>query len=111
VVVHEGDPGDRLFVIASGEVRACRDYSKVTEVELARLGPGECFGEMCILDTLPRSATIQTTNDSTLYALEAAAFYELQRAQPAQFSLLVLNMARDLSHRLRRLDAAFAAWQ
>jgi len=111
VVVREGEPGEQLFVIVSGQVRACRDYSKVTERELARLGSGECFGEMCILDTQPRSATIQTTHDSTLYSLDARAFYELQLTLPLQFNLLLLNLARDLSCRLRRLDAAFATWQ
>jgi CRP-like cAMP-binding protein len=111
VIVQEGDPGDRLFIITSGEVRACRNFASVGEVELARLSAGQCFGEMCILDTLPRSATVQATQDSALRSLDVTTLYELHRTQPAQFSLLVLNVTRDLCWRLRRLDQIFAAWQ
>jgi CRP/FNR family transcriptional regulator, cyclic AMP receptor protein len=111
IVVHEGEPGDRLFVIQSGEVRACRSFAKVNEVELARLGQGECFGEMCILDTLPRSATVQATRESRLCSLNSVALYELHVHHPSQFSVVLLNLARELSRRLRSLDKAFAAWQ
>jgi len=111
VVVREGELGDRMFIIEKGEVRACRNFSRAGEKELARLGAGECFGEMCILDTLPRSATIQATGDSTLYSLDTVSLYELHVNYPSQFSVLVLNLARELSGRLRQLDKAFAAWQ
>jgi CRP-like cAMP-binding protein len=111
VVVHEGGPGDRLYVLGSGEVRACRNFATVNEVELARLGAGQCFGEMCIIDTLPRSATVQATQDSALASLDVTTLYELHRSQPAQFSMLLLNVARDVCWRLRRLDQIFAAWQ
>lgn len=111
VVVHEGELGDRLFVIEKGEVRACRNFSRAGEKELARLGAGECFGEMCILDTLPRSATVQATQDSTLYSLDTVSLDELHTHYPSQFSVLVLNLARELSGRLRQLDKAFAVWQ
>jgi CRP-like cAMP-binding protein len=111
VVVHEGELGNRLFFIEKGEVRACRNFSKAGEKELARLGAGDCFGEMCILDTLPRSATIQATRDTVLHSLDTAVLYELHLQYPAQFTVLVLNLARELSRRLRQLDKAFAAWQ
>ena len=111
VVVREGELGDRLFIVEKGEVRACRNFAKAGEKELARLGAGECFGEMCLLDTLPRSATIQATRDSTLYSLDTVALYELHLQFPSQFGVLVLNLARELSNRLRQLDKAFAAWQ
>jgi len=111
VVVHEGGPGDRLYVLTSGEVRACRNFATVGEVELARLGSGQCFGEMCILDTLPRSATIQATQDSALASVDVHTLYELHKSQPAQFSVLLMNIGRDLCWRLRRLDQIFAAWQ
>ena len=111
ILVKEGEPGDRLYIITGGEVRACRNFATVDEIELARMGVGDCFGEMCILDTLPRSATIQATRKSTLCALNSVALYELHLRHPSQFSIVLMNIARELSRRLRQLDKAFCAFQ
>ncbi len=64
---------------------------------------------MCLLETLPRVATVQAISASVLLRLSAMAFLDLYEAQPEQHSILILNLARDLSRRLRRLDEAFAA--
>jgi CRP-like cAMP-binding protein len=64
---------------------------------------------MCILETLPRAATVRAFEATSLDALSSMAFYELYRAMPEQYSILVLNIARDLSRRLRRLDEIYAA--
>jgi CRP-like cAMP-binding protein len=109
VVVREGEAGNRLFVVGEGQVRVCKNFGKPDEVELAKLGPSNFFGEMCILETLPRSATVQAVTDTTLYSLTSLAFYHLYEAVPAQHSILVLNIARDVSRRLRHLDEVFAA--
>ncbi len=109
VVVSEGESGNRFFLVGSGEVRVCKKFSQPDEVELARLGPGTFFGEMCILETLPRSATVQAVGPTIVCSLTSLTFYHLYEAMPRQHSLLVLNLARDLSRRLRHLDEVFAA--
>ena len=109
VIVREGEAGNRLFVIAEGLVRVCKEFERPNEIEITRLGKGEFFGEMCILDTLPRSATVQAVTDSALFSLTSLTFYQLYKDAPSQYSILVLNLARDLSRRLRRLDEKFAA--
>ncbi len=109
VIVREGDVGNRFFLIGQGSVRVCKRFGEPNEVELARLGPGDFFGEMCILETLPRSATVQAVSDTTLHSMTSMAFYHLYQAMPGQYSILVLNIARDLSRRLRHLDEIFAA--
>jgi CRP-like cAMP-binding protein len=109
VVVREGEAGNRLFVVGEGLVRVCKHFGHPDELELARLAPGNFFGEMCILETLPRSATVQALTDTTLYSLTSIAFYHLYETMPAQHSILVLNIARDVSRRLRHLDEIFAA--
>lgn len=109
VVVREGEAGNRLFVVGEGMVRVCKHFGQPGEIELARLAPGNFFGEMCILETLPRSATVQAISDSTVYALSSLTFYHLYESMPAQHSILVLNIARDVSRRLRHLDEIFAA--
>ena len=109
VIIREGEAGNRFFLVAQGGVRVCRSFGKAEEVELARLGERDFFGEMCILETLPRSATVQAVVDTTLYSLTSITFYHLYQSMPDQYSILVLNIARDLSRRLRHLDDVFAA--
>lgn len=109
VIVREGEPGNHLYLIASGSVRVCKRFDRTGEVELARLKAGDFFGEMCILETLPRAATVLTGTDSILHALPSVAFYDLFQAKPDQYGILMLNIARDVSRRLRRLDEIFAA--
>lgn len=77
VVVRRDEPGDSMFFISEGEV----------EVRLPRggiaLGQGAFFGEMALLDRLPRSATVVTTRPSTLLVLYASDFYEIASNIPA----------------------------
>jgi CRP/FNR family transcriptional regulator, cyclic AMP receptor protein len=109
LVVKEGEVGSRFFLIKSGEVRVVKKIDSGEEVLLARLGARDFFGEMCILETLPRAASVQATQPTELVSLPSTAFYHLYQARPDQYSILVLNIARDLSRRLRRLDEAYAA--
>ena len=109
LVIREGELGNRFFLIGSGSVRVCKKFDQTEEVELARLGTRDFFGEMCILETLPRSATVHAVVPSTLFSLPSAAFYHLYKSRPEQYCILLLNIARDLSRRLRHLDEAFAA--
>lgn len=77
VVVRRDEPGDSMFFIAEGEV----------EVRLPRggiaLGQGAFFGEMALLDRLPRSATVVTAAPTTLLVLYASDFYEIAAHIPA----------------------------
>ena len=110
VIVAEGEPGNRFFLVGEGEVKVCKNFGRPNELQLARLSRGDFFGEMCILETLPRSATVQAVVATRLYSLTSLVFYHLYETMPSQHSLLLLNIARDLSRRLRHLDEAFAAW-
>jgi CRP-like cAMP-binding protein len=108
VVVREGETSNRFFLIGSGRVRVYKNFGQTGQVELATLGPKDFFGEMCILETLPRSATVQAVAPSTLFTISSLAFHNLYLGLPAQHSILLLNIARDLSRRIRRLDEIFA---
>lgn len=109
VVLREGEPGNRLFLLTEGSVRICKQFGKPNEVELVQLHAADFFGEMCILETLPRSATVQAVTDVAYCTLGSLVFYHLYQNMPAQYGILLLNIARDLSRRLRRTDEAFAA--
>jgi len=98
-----------MYLIEAGAVRIIKNYNTTDAVVLAVLGPGEFFGEMCILETLPRSATGQALGQATVVSVASSAFYHLYQNMPGQYSILILNIARDLSRRLRHLDEVFAA--
>ena len=109
VVVSEGENGNRFFLIGAGTVRVCKNIGQPNETELARLSPGDFFGEMCILETLRRAASVQAVENAILYSLSSLTFHHLYELMPRQHSILIVNIARDLSRRLRRLDETFAA--
>jgi len=109
VILREGETGRQMFLIVSGAVRICKHKAAGGDVELARLGAGDFFGEMCILDTLPRSATVAALEETVLLGLDSMAFLALYNQMPKDYGIVLLNMARDLSRRLRKLDAFYGA--
>jgi CRP-like cAMP-binding protein len=109
VIAREGESNHCMFLIESGEVCIIKNFGTPSPVELAVLGPGDFFGEMCILETLPRSATGKARGPATVVSVASSAFYQLYQKEPKQYSILLLNIARDLSRRLRHLDEVFAA--
>jgi CRP/FNR family transcriptional regulator, cyclic AMP receptor protein len=109
VIAKEGESNQCMFLIEAGAVRILKNYDKPDVSLLAVLGPGEFCGEMCILETLPRAATVVSSVPTKAVSVSSIAFYHLYQKLPRQYGILLLNIARDLSRRLRRLDEAFAA--
>src|SRR5215831_17652367 len=99
VLFREGDPGRTMYVIRSGKVNIWKRISD-TDLTLAVLGPGEFFGEMALLEGLPRSAGATVVEDALLIELEASAFETLIRKN----SEIALRLMRRLSSRLREAD-------
>ena len=99
VVFEEGDPGSRLYVIQAGQVRVVKRTGG-RSLTLARLGPGEFFGEMALLDQQPRSATAVVDEPARLLELDEAAFERLvlERGEVA------LRILKRLSRRLREAN-------
>jgi lipoyl-dependent peroxiredoxin subunit C len=73
-IVAEGDPADRFYVIAGGEVTVKRRSPEGDEIELATLGPGQFFGEVGILAETRRTATVRALDDVELLALSWEEF-------------------------------------
>jgi len=109
VIACEGEACNALFVIGSGSVSLFKQFGKANQVELATLGSKDFFGESCILDTLPRMATIQAASPTTVFSISSRAFYHLYQTMPAQHCILLMNIGRDLSRRIRAMDEVFAA--
>ena len=77
VVIREGDPADRFYIVESGEFVVTQAAPDGTVRELRRLGPDTVFGELGLLNAAPRSATVTAATEGVLLALDGDAFLEL----------------------------------
>lgn len=108
VIVEEGELGDSLYVLVSGEVEVLRrDGSE--DKALARLEPPEFFGEMALIDREQRSATVRAASEVTALQLTAQNFTTFRKHSRDGFTFVVINIARTLSGRLRQADARLAS--
>lgn len=105
IVCSEGDQGRSMYVVASGEVEVRRANSKGEPVPIVRLGRGELFGEMTLIEIQPRSATVVVIEPSTLYALTKKDLYTLYVEDLNAYILVLQNICRQLSRRLRKADS------
>lgn len=92
-IFKERDPGDSLFIICDGQVSIQRGNK-----EIATVGPGDCIGEMAVLDRLPRSATAIAMTDVKLLRISADDFAEIA----LYFPEIALNLLTILAQRLRK---------
>jgi uncharacterized protein YhbP (UPF0306 family) len=76
VVVRQGGPADKFFIVADGEVQVEREEDGRTET-VASLGRGHFFGEVAIMRESPRAATVKATKPTTLLAMERDTFKDL----------------------------------
>jgi CRP-like cAMP-binding protein len=95
----EHEPGSRMYVIREGRVKIFR-RSGDNEMVLAILGPGDFFGEMALLENLPRSANAQTIENTKLIEVDAQTFGQMLRSSPE----IAMRMMRRLAARVRELD-------
>lgn len=108
-IAREGELGTGLFVLLRGHVAVQRHWND-HEVLLRELEPGDCFGEMALLDLGTRSASVLALEDCTLLELGTGLLHEFFEHDASQFAILQMNIARELSRRLRRtFDLLFGA--
>ena len=107
-VFREGEPGRDMFVVLEGQVDLFRTV-RGTEVHIAAVTRDDWFGEMSMLDVLPRPTTARVTGGARLLRLTAHDLDVLYRRDVKAYALLVLNIAREMSRRLRIADAHVAA--
>jgi CRP-like cAMP-binding protein len=99
----ENDAAESLFVLESGRVAILKQWNGEDHL-LAHMGPGDCFGEMALMDFAPRSASALATEASTALELRAASLLEVYEKDLEQFALIQMNLGREVSRRLRLAD-------
>jgi CRP/FNR family transcriptional regulator, cyclic AMP receptor protein len=98
----EGDIGRALFVVESGRVELSRQGPDGKPSRMAVLGPGMFFGEMALLEQLPRTATAVALEKSSILLLYRSKLDEILAYHPRVGVAIMTHLARLLSARLRR---------
>jgi CRP-like cAMP-binding protein len=103
VLFHEGDDGEDMYIIQSGKV-AIKKQIKDGETVLATLEKGDFFGEMAILERMPRSAAAEVVEEGDLIVINGEMFGDMIKANPE----IAVRMLRKYSIRLRDADRQIA---
>ena len=104
VLFHEGDVGDRLYVVLTGKVKISRVAPDGRENVVAVMGPGEIFGELSLFDPGPRTATAAAVTDGELAVLA----HDALRPWLTNNSEVAVELLRLLARRLRRTTDTLA---
>jgi CRP/FNR family transcriptional regulator, cyclic AMP receptor protein len=99
-IVAEGEPSQSLHILLAGRAKVQRSDTEGKEVILAVLGPGECFGEMSLIDDAPRSASVITLEPCEFMSINKESF----KAMLAQSHDMAMQVMRGLVRRLREAD-------
>jgi len=101
--LHEGDDATSMFVIERGKVAVSKHWGEEDHV-IKYLNQGDCFGEMALLDMHPRSASVLAVQDCELIELSQGILLKLYEHDLEQFTLIQMNIGREMSRRLRLAD-------
>lgn len=99
----EGQGGGLMYVLLQGQVAIYRGTGPERDT-LVHLQAGDCFGEMALLDLHPRSATAEAVEESLALGISHTLLYDLYGHLPEAFTIVMMNLARELSRRLRAAD-------
>jgi CRP/FNR family transcriptional regulator, cyclic AMP receptor protein len=101
VLFREGESGEEMFVVLRGSIVISKPVTGRVEQVLARIGPGDFFGEMSLFDRSPRSATVQADSDVALLALDREAMRRLTEVSPRAAAAFFHALVQVFIERLR----------
>lgn len=109
-IVREGESSQEMYIVIAGELEVLkRSHEDGKEVRVALIGTNDWFGEMTILEFQPRSATVRAVAPSLLLKMTASHVETLlYRRDLRAYAIFVMNIARELSRRLRVADRIIA---
>ena len=98
-IIREGEPNDSIYFIIEGRVEVTRRGVLIVE-----LPEGQTFGEMELLDVRPSVASVTAIVPVRLVTISNRCIRTMYSQDPKVFGIVMMNLARDLSRRLRRMD-------
>jgi CRP-like cAMP-binding protein len=106
-IIKKDTPGREILVILRGHVKIILGYDEQQTgdvLEIVELKPGDCFGEVSMLGILNHSATAIASRDCALLVLSRQLLMDIFNENPRLFSILILNVSRELARRLHKTD-------
>jgi CRP/FNR family cyclic AMP-dependent transcriptional regulator len=107
-VIVEGEPGRSMYIVHSGVLTVCKRAASGCVVYISRLGPGDFFGEMTLIEAQNRSATLIAESPTMLYELTAGNLYRFYKTDVHGYVMVLQNINRELCRRLRCSDSRIA---
>jgi len=104
MIITEGLPNDKVHFIIKGQVSVTK-----RNTTLAKFSEGDAFGEMEVLDVMPAVAAIKAVTQVTIVSISNKTLRAIYNIDIKAFSLIVMNLARDMSRRLRKTDEKLAS--
>ena len=101
----EGQPGDAMFLILEGQMRVYTKTPRGEIIFLRMLEAGDAFGEVALLNHIPRSASVEAVRGSILIKISSATVEELVSEQPALAAQFLHHLARSLGRQLSDVTA------
>ena len=105
VIIEEGTDATEIFILLKGSVKIALDIEK-DPIEIVDLGPGSCIGEASVIGIQKHCASVILIEDSELLVLSRELLMDIYSQDKELFSLLILNIARELARRLYQTDQA-----
>jgi CRP-like cAMP-binding protein len=106
-IVVEGEVNDRIYFIEAGSVeviKQIRDGDETQHKQLTVMHVGDTFGEMELIDIQPCAASVRALEPTETLSLSNRDLYKVSKIDMKTYALLVMNLAREISRRLRRMD-------
>lgn len=101
-IIAEGKPSEAIYVIVKGAVTVTKQkLGKKGEITLGHMGADDIFGEMGVLDDAATTASVHATKATAVLVISKSAFHDIFEFRPAAFRIILCNIAKDLSLRLR----------
>ncbi len=104
VIMREGQTGNGLYIITTGKVDVIKGLDCPTPRKVATLGVGDVFGEMALIDEMPRSASVQAVEDTSCLGIDRFLFLTQLQKDPS----VAITMLEVLARRLREMDENLA---
>src|SRR5271154_1080752 len=104
VIIEEGVLQTEVFVVVSGELEVHAKQIDGTDTMLARVGPGETLGEICLFDPGPATATVTAAEFSQLWRIADADLIQFMEDNPGAGNVLLRTLASILAQRLRQMN-------
>ncbi len=104
----QGDPADRLFLILQGSVEVLSHLSDETQVRVAVRQEGDSIGEMALIDSNSRSASVRAMEPVRVLWLSHADLEHIRATQKDLYIQLIMNIAREISRRLTAMDTVIS---